>query len=445
MKRLTKMKKNFIEELRWRGMLHDAMPGTEEQLNKEMTVGYIGFDPTADSIHIGNLATLMMLKHLQMAGHKPVALVGGATGMVGDPSGKSAERNLLDVKTLRHNEQAIGKQLAKFLDFDCGENSAELLNNYDWFGQMNFLEFLRDVGKHLTINYMTAKDSVKKRLESGLSFTEFSYQLLQGYDFFWLNKNKNCKIQMGGSDQWGNITTGTELIRRMGGGDAFAVTCPLITKADGSKFGKSVGGNVWLDPKRTSPYKFYQFWLNVDDTETSKLLRVFTLLDKETIEKHETDYANDPRMLKRILAEEVTRMVHSQEELERAQKASGLLFGKSTLDDFESTDEDTLLDVFEGIPKKNYTQDEFAAFESTVDLVANAMTEDEAKPVSKSEVRRLIKNNGIKINQKAITKDQGESKPEFGLLKDKFLLIKKGKKYFLVTVGVVKRAAEVEV
>lgn len=445
MKQLIQMKKNFIEELRWRGMLQDAMPGTEEQLNKEMTVGYIGFDPTADSIHIGNLATLMMLKHLQMAGHKPVALVGGATGMVGDPSGKSAERNLLDVATLRKNEQAIGKQLAKFLDFDCGENSAELLNNYDWFGQMSFLEFLRDVGKHITINYMTAKDSVKKRLETGLSFTEFSYQLLQGYDFFWLNTNKNCKIQMGGSDQWGNITTGTELIRKMGGGDAFAVTCPLITKADGSKFGKSESGNVWLDPKRTSPYKFYQFWLNVDDKEVAKLLRVFTLLDQETIEKNEANYANDPRMLKRILAEEVTRMVHSQEELDRAQKASGLLFGKSTLDDFEATDEATLLDVFEGLPKKNYTQQEFGAFGNVIDLLADAMTEDSNKAVSKGEVRRLIKNNGIKVNQKTVTKEQADAKPAYSFLKDKFLLIKKGKKYFLVTVGVVQRAAEVTV
>ncbi len=439
------MKKNFIEELRWRGMLHDAMPGTEEQLNKEMTVGYIGFDPTADSIHIGNLATLMMLKHLQMAGHKPVALVGGATGMVGDPSGKSAERNLLDVTTLRKNEKAIGEQLAKFLDFDCGENSAELLNNYDWFGPMNFLDFLRDVGKHITVNYMTAKDSVKKRLETGLSFTEFSYQLLQGYDFAWLNKNKNCKLQMGGSDQWGNITTGTELIRRMGGGNAFAVTCPLITKSDGSKFGKSEGGNVWLDPKRTSPYKFYQFWLNVDDAQTSRLMRVFTLLDQATIEQHEADYANDPRMLKKILAEEITRMVHSQEELERAQKASGLLFGKSTLDDFESTDEATLMDVFEGLPKKNFTLSEFNAFDNTIDLIATAMTENPDKPVSKGEVRRLIKNNGVKINQKTVTKDQSEAKPNFKLLKGKFLLIKKGRTYFLVTVGIVQRAAEVTV
>jgi tyrosyl-tRNA synthetase len=422
------MKKNLIAELRWRGMLHDMMPNTEEQLTKEMTTGYIGFDPTAISLHIGNLVQIMLLKQLQLAGHKPIALVGGATGMIGDPSGKSAERNLLDEATLQRNIEGAKKQLMKFLDFDCGENSAELLNNYDWFKDYNLLQFLRDVGKHLTVNYMMSKDSVKNRLESGISFTEFSYQLFQGYDFYWLYKNKGCKLQMGGSDQWGNMTTGTELIRRKDAGEAFVITSPLLTKADGSKFGKSEAGNIWLDANLTSPYKFYQFWLNVDDKDLSKLLRIFTLFEKEQIENLEQEYATNPNALKRILAEDITKRVHNEEALLNAQKASALLFGKSTLDDFEATDETTLHEVFDGIPQKEYTAQEFAAFNNTVELVATTIG------ISKTETKKAIQNNGISVNKQKISVAQGEGKPNFEFLKGKYLLLQNGKKYFLITI-----------
>ncbi|MFT4899663.1 MAG: tyrosyl-tRNA synthetase, partial [Flavobacteriales bacterium] len=322
----------FVNELQWRGMIHDIMPGTEEQLEKELTAGYVGFDPTADSLHIGNLVSIMMLKHLQKAGHKPFALVGGATGMVGDPSGKAEERKFLSEEILQQNLEGVKAQLKSFLDFDCGENSAEIVNNYDWFKDFSLLDFLRDAGKHLTINYMMSKDSVKKRLETGISFTEFSYQLIQGYDFYHLNKEKNCKLQMGGSDQWGNITTGTEFIRRLGGGDAFALTCPLITKADGSKFGKSEGGNIWLDPKRTSPYKFYQFWLNQSDEDALKSIKIFTMKTEEEINELNTQHNEAPhlRILQNALAEDITVTVHSTEALENAKAASQILFGKST-------------------------------------------------------------------------------------------------------------------
>jgi tyrosyl-tRNA synthetase len=422
------MNKNFVAELRWRGMLHDVMPDTEEQLMKEMTVGYIGFDPTAPSLHIGSLLPIMLLKHFQMAGHKPIALVGGATGMIGDPSGKSAERNLLSEEVLNQNVEGVRNQLAKFLDFDCGANSAELVNNYDWTKDYSFLGFLRDIGKHLTVNYMMAKDSVKKRLETGISFTEFSYQLLQGFDFYHLFKAKNCKLQMGGSDQWGNITTGTELIRRKDGGEAYALTCQLLTRSDGQKFGKSEGGNVWLDANLTSPYKFYQFWLNVDDADLPKLMRYFTLYSQEQIEAWEQEHATNPNALKRILAEDVTRRVHSQEELEKAQKASNLLFGKATLADFEATDEATLNEVFDGVPTQTYESADYQVISSTVDLLSQTLE------TSKSEIRKLIKNNGLSINQEKLTVEMGETKPNFEFLKGKYLLIKKGKSFHLICV-----------
>ena len=427
------MKKNLIEELRWRGMLHDLMPHTEEQLQKEMTTGYIGFDPTASSLHIGNLVQIMLLKHLQLAGHKPIALVGGATGMIGDPSGKSAERQMLSEETLQKNIDGVRKQLAKFLDFDCGENSAELLNNYDWFKDFNLLQFLREVGKHITVNYMMAKDSVKNRLESGISFTEFSYQLFQGYDFYWLYKNKNCKLQMGGSDQWGNMTTGSELIRRKDGGEAYVVTSHLITKSDGTKFGKSEQGNVWLDAKMTSPYKFYQFWLNVDDKDLPKLLRFFTLFSKEEIENWEKEYATNPNALKKILAEDVTRRVHSEEALKEAQKASDLLFGKSMWADFENTDEALLQEVFDALPPqcvKTFTKTDFESFATNYDLISQVMN------TSKGDIRRLVKDNGISINKDKVTPAQGDAKPEYKFLKDKYLLLQKGKKeYFVVIIA----------
>ncbi|MCU0444215.1 MAG: tyrosine--tRNA ligase [Microscillaceae bacterium] len=423
------MQKNFIEELRRRGMIHDVMPGTEEQLLKELTVGYIGFDPTAPSLHIGSLLPIMLLKHFQLAGHKPIALVGGATGMVGDPSGKSAERTMLSEEVLQANVAGVRAQLAKFLDFDCGANSAELVNNYDWTKDYSFLGFLRDIGKHLTVNYMMAKDSVKKRLETGISFTEFSYQLLQGFDFYHLYQNKHCKLQMGGSDQWGNITTGTELIRRKVSGEAYALTCPLLTRADGQKFGKSEGGNVWLDAKLTSPYKFYQFWLNVDDADLPKLMRFFTLFSVAQIEAWEQEHATNPNALKRLLAEDVTRRVHSEADLIQAQKASNLLFGKATLEDFATTDEAILNEVFEGIPQKNYTQAEFAEVASLVDLLSQTLD------TSKGEVRKLIKNNGLSVNQAKVSPEQGEAQPNYPLLKGKYLLIKKGKNFYLVSVA----------
>ncbi|TAH18154.1 MAG: tyrosine--tRNA ligase [Cytophagales bacterium] len=420
--------KNLVEELKWRGMLHDMTPDTEKQLNTEMTAGYIGFDPTAASLHIGNLAAIMLLVQLQKAGHKPFALVGGATGMVGDPSGKSEERKFLDEDILKHNQACIKKQLEKFLDFDCGANAAEMVNNYDWFKEIGFLAFLRDVGKHLTINYMMSKDSVQKRLETGISFTEFSYQLLQGYDFYWLFKNKNVKLQMGGSDQWGNITTGTELIRRKDGGDAFALTTPLLTRADGQKFGKSESGNVWLDPSMTSPYKFYQFWLNVADADLPKLLRVFTLWDRETIEAYEIE--SDKNKVKRELAKDLTIRIHSANDYEQAVKASELLF-KGSLTDFQSTDEKVLNEIFEGVPQVEMSKEEYANTTNVIDLLSVA-TGGQIFP-SKGEAKRMIKDGGVSINKEKVA----EATPmDFTLLKEKYLLVQKGKKsYFLVKIN----------
>ncbi|HBH23129.1 MAG TPA: tyrosine--tRNA ligase [Cytophagales bacterium] len=424
---------NFIEELRWRGMIHDMMPGTEEQLNKEMTSAYIGFDPTASSLHIGNLAQIMLLRLFQASGHKPYALVGGATGMVGDPSGKSEERNLLDEDTLRHNQECIKLQLEKFLDFDTGDNKAVLVNNYDWFKEISFLEFLRDAGKHISVNYMMAKDSVKKRLETGISFTEFSYQLLQGYDFYYLFKNNGVKLQMGGSDQWGNITTGTEFIRRKANGDAFALTSPLITKADGSKFGKSEEGNVWLDPKMTSPYKFYQFWLNVSDEEASTLIRKFTLKTREEIEALEKEHVEVPHMraLQKALAEDITISVHSKEALENAQKASNILFGKSTTEELAGIDEATLLSVFEGVPKADITKSELDDCDSVVTLLSE--TSGGIIFRSKGEARRMIKGGGVSVNKEKV--NDMDQKPAYDLLQEKYLLVQRGKKnYFLIEV-----------
>jgi tyrosyl-tRNA synthetase len=426
--------KNFVAELRWRGMLQDIMPQTEETLQKESTAGYVGFDPTASSLHIGNLVPIMLLVHFQRAGHKPIALVGGATGMIGDPSGKSKERNLLTMEQLETNVAGVRKQLEKFLDFS-GENAAEVVNNYDWMKDFNFLSFLREVGKYLTVNYMMSKDSVKNRLETGISFTEFSYQLLQGYDFYHLFKEKNCRLQMGGSDQWGNITTGTELIRRKDGGEAFALTCPLLTKADGQKFGKSESGNVWLDASLTSPYAFYQFWLNVNDADLPRLIRFFTLYSEEEITGWEQEHASNPNALKRILAEDVTRRVHSQEALEDAQKASQLLFGKSTLEDFENTNIETLQEVFQGVPQCHFTADEYESFANTVDLLAEVLENQSGEKLSKSEIRRAIKGNGISINKAKINEAQGNEKPNFAKLKGKYILLQNGKKYHLAIVN----------
>ncbi len=426
------MKKNLIEELTWRGMIHDSTPGLAEVLQKGPVSGYIGFDPTASSLHIGNLATIMLLKQLQVAGHKPFALVGGATGMVGDPSGKSAERNLLDEETLRRNQEGVKKQLEKFLDFDCGEASAEMVNNYDWFKDISFLTFLREVGKHLTVNYMMAKDSVKKRLETGISFTEFSYQLLQAYDFYHLNQHKGVTLQMGGSDQWGNITSGTELIRRMGGGDAFALTCPLVTKADGSKFGKSEQGNVWLDPALTSPYQFYQFWLNVADEDAPKLIRVFTLLDRQYIEALEAQHAAAPheRLLQKELAKEVTERVHGAEEYEKAVQASQILFSKTAVEELATIDERTLLDAFEGVPQITLARSTFEACTDVVELLST-LTHGEIF-TSKGEARRMLQGGGVSINKRKVELDSPPS--DFGLLQGKYLLVQKGKKnYYLVS------------
>jgi tyrosyl-tRNA synthetase len=424
--------KNFIEELRWRGMIHDVMPGTEEVLSKGMTSGYIGFDPTASSLHIGNLAAIMLLKQFQLAGHKPFALVGGATGMVGDPSGKSEERNLLDETTLRHNQDCIRKQLSLFLDFE-GDNAAELVNNYDWFKEFSFLGFLRDVGKHLTVNYMMAKDSVKKRLETGLSFTEFSYQLLQGYDYLHLYREKGCRLQMGGSDQWGNITSGTELIRRMEGGEAYALTAPLITKADGSKFGKSEGGNIWLDPEMTSPYKFYQFWLNASDADAPKLIRIFTLLSQQEIEALEAEQAEAPhlRPLQKALAREVTILVHSEKEYDAAVKASEILFGKATTEALQELDEKMLLDIFDGVPQVAVSQSQLQEAKDVVDLLS-VITESAIFP-SKGEARKMIQAGGVSINKNKISIEQTPA--DFALLQQKYLLVQKGKKnYYLLKV-----------
>ncbi|MFV0507518.1 MAG: tyrosine--tRNA ligase [Bacteroidales bacterium] len=428
---------NFVEELKWRGMIHDIMPGAEELLAKEMTSAYVGTDPTADSLHIGHLVSIMMLKHFQECGHKPIILVGGATGMIGDPSGKSEERNLLDEKTLRHNQECIKKQVAKFLDFDCKlPNNAELVNNYDWMKEFSFLEFIRDVGKHITVNYMMSKDSVKKRItgdnNQGLSFTEFTYQLVQGYDYLHLRREKNCKLQMGGSDQWGNITTGTELIRRKGEGEAFAITCPLITKADGSKFGKTEGGNIWLDPDKTSPYKFYQFWLNTSDDDAEKYIKIFTLLNKDEVEKLVAEHKEAPhtRILQKRLAEEVTSMVHGKELFDNAVEASSILFGKGTSDTLKNLDEQTFLAVFEGVPQFNISRADIVA---GIDIISLIAEKSNIVP-SKKEARRTIDSNSISVNKEKVTKIETIISTE-SLIGDKYILLQKGKKnYYLIIV-----------
>ena len=424
---------DFIKEMTWRGMIHDIMPGTEDLMRERPVRGYIGFDPTADSLHIGSLVQIMLLVHFQRAGHKPIALVGGATGMVGDPSGKTAERQLLTVDEIQHNLEGIGKQLEKFLNFDCGDLSAEIVNNQDWFKNYYLLDFIRDIGKHISVNYMMAKDSVKKRLESGMSFTEFTYQLIQGYDFYWLFKNKNVKFQMGGSDQWGNIVTGTELIRRKAGGEAFAMTTPLIKKADGSKFGKTEEGNVWLDPEKTSPYKFYQYWLNSSDEDASNYLRVFTLLDKETIEALEEKHRAAPheRLLQSKLAEDLTVRVHSSEEYEMAAKASRILFGKSTTEELKSIDERTLLSVFEGVPQCKVSREKYHSVENVTDLLSTCT--DGAIFQSKGEARRLIQGGGVSINKSKVS--DPAQKVDYLLLNNKYLLIQRGKKnYYLMII-----------
>ncbi len=423
---------NFVEELRWRGMLHDIMPGTEEELNKQMTSGYIGFDPTADSLHVGHLTQIMTLIHFQRAGHKPFALVGGATGMVGDPSGKSAERNLLSEDVLNHNVKCLENQLKKFLDFNTGANSAEMVNNYDWFKNFTFLDFIRDVGKHLTVNYMMAKDSVKKRLEgeTGMSFTEFSYQLVQGYDFYYLWKEKNCQVQMGGSDQWGNIVTGTELIRRKAAGNAFAITTQLIKKADGTKFGKTESGAVWLDPAKTSPYKFYQFWLNTTDADAKSWIRIFTLKSKEQIEEleREHDLAPHLRILQKALAEEITIRSHSAEALETALKTSEFLFGNGSLDFINSLSDDEVLDVFDGLPQFEIPVAEFDSGVNLTDLLAEKTT---VFP-SKGEARKMISGGGVSINKEKIAEPSQVFTKE-NLIRGKFLVAQKGKKnYYLI-------------
>jgi len=422
---------NFVEELRWRGMIHDIMPGTLEMLNKEMGVAYVGIDPTADSLHIGHLVSIMMLKHFQLSGHKPLALIGGATGMIGDPSGKSEERNLMSEESLRHNQECIKKQLLKFLDFNCGKNSAEIVNNYDWMKEFSFLQFLRDIGKHITVNYMVAKDSVKKRMEggNGISFTEFTYQLVQGYDFLHLYQNKGCRLQMGGSDQWGNITTGTELIRRIGGGDAFALTCPLITKADGGKFGKTEKGNIWLDPERTSPYTFYQFWLNCSDEDSKKYIRIFTLFGKEEIEAMEVEHDAAPhlRILQKALAKELTVRVHSEEDYNQSVEASEILFGKGTTETLRKMDERTLLNVFEGVPQCDVLLSDIENGLNIVELVAEKTN---IFP-SKGEARRMLKDGGLQLNKEKMKEDYTVSKEN--LLNNKYLIVQKGKKnYFLI-------------
>ena len=426
---------DFIEELTWRGMIHTVMPGTDEQLKKEMTTAYLGIDPTADSLHIGHLVGVMMLKHFQRAGHKPIALVGGATGMIGDPSMKSQERKLLDEETLRHNQEAIKKQLAKFLDFDSdAPNAAELVNNYDWMKNFSFLDFIRDVGKHITVSYMMAKDSVKKRLsgesQQGMSFTEFSYQLVQGYDFLTLYKDKNCRLQLGGSDQWGNITTGTELIRRTVGGEAYALTCPLITKADGGKFGKTESGNVWLDPRYTSPYKFYQFWLNVSDADAEKYIKIFTELSREEIQSLVEEQEKDPGMrpLQKRLAKEITTMVHSAEEYEAAVEASQILFSNKASETLRKIDEATLLAVFEGVPTFEV---EKADIEAGV-KIADLLVEKAAVFPSKGELRKLAQQGGVSINKEKIADVYTDASVDM-LLNDKYILVQKGKKnYFLL-------------
>jgi len=426
---------NFIEELKWRGMIHDMMPGTEEQLAKEMTSAYVGIDPTADSLHIGHLVSVMMLKHLQVCGHRPIVLVGGATGMIGDPSGKSQERNLLDENTLRHNQECLKNQLSRFLDFSSGAaNQAKMVNNYDWMKEFSFLGFIRDIGKHITINYMMSKDSVKKRLAgegtSGLSFTEFTYQLVQGTDFLHLYQTENCRLQMGGSDQWGNITTGTELIRRIAGGEAFAMTCPLITKADGGKFGKTESGNVWLDPERTSPYAFYQFWLNTSDADAEKYIKIFTLLSQNEVAELIKQHAEAPhlRLLQKRLAEEVTTMVHSKEDLEAAIEASQILFGQGTADQLKKLDERTFLAVFEGVPQFTISKTELEAGIPVADLLADKTT---VFP-TKSELRRTIQGNGLSLNKEKAG-DLDLLVNSSYLIGNKYILVQKGKKnYYLL-------------
>ena len=431
--------KNFVEELKWRGMLAQIMPGTEELLQKEMVTAYLGTDPTADSLHIGHLCGIMMLRHLQRCGHKPIILVGGATGMIGDPSGKSQERNLLDADTLYHNQEAIKRQVAKFLDFDSDDaNKAEMVNNYDWMKDFTFLDFARTIGKHITVNYMMAKESVQQRLNGtardGLSFTEFTYQLLQGYDFLHLYQTKGCKLQLGGNDQWGNMTTGTELIRRTLGSEteAFALTCPLITKADGKKFGKTETGNIWLDPKRTTPYRFYQFWLNVSDEDAERYIKIFTSLDKETIDNLVAEHKEDPgrRILQRRLAEEVTTMVHSQEALDMAIEASNILFGKATKDALAALDEQTLLDVFDGVPHFDMSRD--GLNQPFVEIVTRP---DVQVFPSKGECRKLVQGGGVSLNKEKLSAFD-RVVTEDDLISGKYLLVQRGKKnYFLITVN----------
>ncbi len=430
---------NFIEEIKWRGMLHNIMPGTEEILNEKNIAAYVGIDPTADSLHIGHLVSVMLLKHFQRYGHRPIALIGGATGMIGDPSGKSQERNLLDIKTLRHNQEAIKKQLSKFLDFseDC-ENKAEMVNNYDWMSRFSFLDFIRDVGKHISVNYMIAKDSVKKRMNAsddkdaeGLSFTEFSYQLVQGYDFLHLYKEHNCKLQMGGSDQWGNITTGTELIRRMLQGKAYALTCPLITKADGGKFGKTEKGNIWLDPEKTSPYEFYQFWINTSDEDAEKYLKIFTVLNKEEIENLVSEHEKAPhtRILQKKLAEELTVLVHGENAYDSSVAASQILFGKGTKEQLESLDEKTFNDVFGGVPHFKIKKEILSGGINVFDLTAEITQIFK----SKGEVRRLIKDNGLSLNMEKFTNPDEEITTGH-LINNKYLVIRQGKKKYSIII-----------
>ena len=426
--------KNFVEELQWRGMVHDVMPETEAHLMETMRSAYVGFDPTADSLHIGNLVPIMLLSFYQRCGHKPVALVGGATGMIGDPSGKNAERNLLDENALRHNQECVKNQLSQFLDFSSGaENQAVMVNNYDWMKEFSFLDFIRNVGKHITVNYMMAKDSVKTRLSGesadGLSFTEFTYQLIQGYDFLHLYRNQNCTLQMGGSDQWGNITTGTELIRRIAGGKGYALTCPLITKSDGSKFGKSEGGNIWLDANRTSPYKFYQYWLNTSDDDAEKYIKIFTFLDKETIDSLVSEHKEAPhmRLLQKRLAQEVTTTVHSAEEFEKAVKASEILFGNSTSENLKTLDEKTFLDIFEGVPQAEISKEEI---KSGIDIIG-ALAEKTGFLKSNGEARRALKENSISVNKEKVSEDFSIS--ENDLINGQFVLLQRGKKnYFII-------------
>ena len=424
--------KNFIEELTWRGMIHTVMPGTEEQLMKEQTAGYVGIDPTADSLHIGHLVSVMILKHFQNCGHKPYVLVGGATGMIGDPSMKNAERNLLSAETLRHNQEAIKKQLSRFLDFNSDRpNAAVMVNNYDWMKDYLFLDFIRDMGKHITVNYMMSKDSVQKRLSGeareGLSFTEFSYQLIQGYDFLYLNKHENCKLQMGGSDQWGNITTGTELIRRITGNEAYALVCPLITKADGGKFGKTESGNVWLDANYTSPYAFYQFWMNVSDDDAKKYIKIFTMLTREEIEQAIEQHEKEPhlRILQKMLAKEVTTMVHGEQEYRKAVEASGILFGNATSDALKKLDERTFLSVFEGVPQFELPKEKLGTD------ILNLLAVDSKVFPSKGECRKMIQANGLSINKEKYTDINGALSADY-LINGKYILVQKGKKNYFI-------------